>query len=288
MKIKCIDPDNETFRRFSPQEIKRFYIIDGIYEAVGICEIEIFSIKFEILVMNNDFPTRADGILGKDWQIQTKSIINNEDNTITLKNSKRNTVTLELNKHQLAQLQPNSFEVRNIKPKNRPGVYYIEGLNIIPGIYEIKDGQDLKLYLFNQTDEFKPIYRENISVTTHNEDETPLIDGVGISTDASNTQSKSSNSLRNILNNRLNHEERKILLQEYYKGRTINDSVNRSEKHSELMNSFKSAFHKDLNSVSEKISPDESKEISHISYSVSESIEHRKRIDFLEKNLVMI
>ena len=90
-----------------------------------------------MFIVENSFPISTSGILGLDWEITNKAIINRELNTYIVKTDNQ-VFLLEF------------------------GYHFFDGPNIVPGVYHVQD-KKVTLNLFNDGNENRFLYRENIT-----------------------------------------------------------------------------------------------------------------------------
>lgn len=194
-------------------------IVDGTYTSNEKCVLNFFGKDFELFIMEDSFPISTSGMLGLDWEKEFKVSINREFDTCAVKVN-GTIFSLEFGKHPLASIPPQSFTSCQILSKKPDGSFFFEGSHIVPGIYRVQ-GAKVTLNLFNDSNDNRFLYRENIISKSRNDFVRDTEEYIRILYAKSGKSSSSNlpggkNLLCTILNDKLPQDDRKHALIRYY------------------------------------------------------------------------
>ena len=205
-----ISSTTKLIKLSKPQAVK---IINGVHYSREKCILDFFGEPFEIYIVENDFPINVSGILGLGWELQFKAKINRaiDEYIITANNV---TYALKLSKHPLALVPKNtiSHEIR-ILSKHPDGFYFVDGPQIVPGVYESKNSE-WKLLTFNLSDHVQFVHREDLIIK-------PRDDFVAKTEEE--PEHNSTSIYRELFNNKLSPDERQHALKKYYEKLNANN-----------------------------------------------------------------
>ena len=216
IKRSALGPEIKLKSLETPHKI---LIVDGTYESHETAELDFFGTKFTLYVMSDSFPISITGILGLDWEVTFKAKIDREQDIYQIVSNKK-IYTLCPGKKPLVELRPMEFRNVKILAKQKPGYYFIDGQNIVPGIYNVPNAY-VQINLFNDSLSHTFLYRENIIFKPRKEfvEATDEYTRVLLSQSPSNQlniEPSQDNELSIILNNKISIKKRKAMLDKYY------------------------------------------------------------------------
>lgn len=130
------------------------------------CTLTFYGQNFEVFVINDNFPIHTSGLLGLNWEIAFKAEIRRANNEYTIFANNEKYILL-LGLHPIAKIPPRQIGYKAVfKSNHADGIYFVDGGNIIPGLYESHNNK-WNIFTFNDSDSYVFLHREMLIVKPH-------------------------------------------------------------------------------------------------------------------------